>query len=356
MMSTPRRLASLVFAVVCVGTTLCVASVASAVTVTELRAGFEDGIVPPGWQTLSRGTATASVVATRAHTGTYSLRQQVPPDNDFGTETILRSALPSDGERYELDLWYFVNEAHGWGMTASAFTFRLTDGSNLGPQFSSNSGGSLGYLTLDRGTVGPLTIWGQNVPTGTWRHLVITYDVVTQTEDVQLDGVYLQHDLPVSGTAPNSVMVWAYGGWSRGNTILQHVDDIVVRVWSAETETQTIRIDVRPGQGGRAIINPREHGRVPVAILSDTAFRPTDVDVGSIVFAGAHPVPRTVQFRDLNHDGRKDLVVWFRVEDMSLTAGPSVSLELTGSTRQGIAFSGTDKVRVLGPPRRPGRL
>lgn len=81
-----------------------------------------------------------------------------------------------------------------------------------------------------------------------------------------------------------------------------------------------IEIDVKPG-GDRNAINPRSRGVTRVAVLATDAFDPTEEDVryrfGSPEAVesggGANPVRHRV--KDVDGDGRDDLVLFFRTAE-----------------------------------------
>ena len=110
-------------------------------------------------------------------------------------------------------------------------------------------------------------------------------------------------------------------------------------------------VDVKPGSDVNPL-NLNGNGVVPVAILGSATFDVTDIDVDSVAVGpdGASPV-HGGHIEDVNDDGIADLVVHVREGDMGIdTATPGgtiLTLEVTG-TIDGIAFSGSDDVRING--------
>lgn len=112
----------------------------------------------------------------------------------------------------------------------------------------------------------------------------------------------------------------------------------------------SVAIDVRPNVEPN-VIRLGSRGEVPVAILSGDGFDVRSVDPAAVVFAGAAALQRpsgrveTVQ-RDVDGDGRRDLVLRFAIAALELTAG-HVEATLGGATFAGRAIEGRDEVAVF---------
>jgi hypothetical protein len=123
----------------------------------------------------------------------------------------------------------------------------------------------------------------------------------------------------------------------------------------ARRATVAARIDARPGDAQNRL-NLASRGVIPVAILSTATF-----DAATVLFANA----RAVQFalQDVNHDGRLDLVLHFRIGDTMLgdlyrqliaddvnadgvldSSSQRAAVSLTGFTRDGTCFAGSDSL------------
>lgn len=116
-------------------------------------------------------------------------------------------------------------------------------------------------------------------------------------------------------------------------------------------ETLPIAIDVAPGD----LTNTLRLGkRSDIAILSTAMFDARLVNVKTVRFGklgtedsvmwNLHG-PIGFNYRDVNHDGRVDLVIQIAVSDTGLQIGDTLG-RLTGMTRKGQAFVGTSSIVV----------
>ena len=111
-----------------------------------------------------------------------------------------------------------------------------------------------------------------------------------------------------------------------------------------------VPIDIKPGDANNTI-NLKSNGTILVAILSTAEFGATTVDPVTVKLAGA-PVathgrgtPMT-SLADLNRDGRLDLLLHFRTQDLQLTPA-STEAVLKGKTFSGQLIRGVDLVRIV---------
>lgn len=141
-----------------------------------------------------------------------------------------------------------------------------------------------------------------------------------------------------------------------GGRLVIPFNDLWALSWGEEI--RDVSIDVRPGSKENPI-NVTARGVVPAAILSripsfscDTGFDPTTVDLSSLRLGGAGVRARgqgrpQSTYSDLNHDGLRDLLVFFDSEDLELEDGNTM-LVLEGRTHDGTRFRGKDIVRFVG--------
>jgi hypothetical protein len=112
----------------------------------------------------------------------------------------------------------------------------------------------------------------------------------------------------------------------------------------------SVAIDIKPGSFPNTI-QRRSHGRVPVALLGSTALSVLDVDLATVMFAGAPVTTRQngsfmAGVEDVNGDGLDDLVLHFAT-DLLLLAPGDTTATLSGQLQNGTSIIGQDSVRVL---------
>lgn len=115
-------------------------------------------------------------------------------------------------------------------------------------------------------------------------------------------------------------------------------------------ESMQVGIDIKPGAFPNSI-NLGSNGVVPVAILSTQTFDARQVDPASVQLAGAHVKVKgngtpIADLKDVNGDGRMDLVVQVTTNAMELTSG-DVRAYLTGKLFNGTPVIGVDSIRVV---------
>jgi hypothetical protein len=109
-------------------------------------------------------------------------------------------------------------------------------------------------------------------------------------------------------------------------------------------------MDIKPG-GVPNSINSRSTGRIPVAILSTSAFNaPSRVNVTSLTF-GRTGSELSLSFcntssDDVNSDGLPDLMCHFKTEATGFLSGDAVGV-LKGSTVDGLSIQGSDSVNIV---------
>ena len=116
----------------------------------------------------------------------------------------------------------------------------------------------------------------------------------------------------------------------------------------------TVAIDIKPESPWESFL-PKSHRRIPVAILSAPGFHaPAQVDQDSLTFGRTGGEPslafcnRTPE--DVNGDGLGDLVCHFHSQAAAIQEGDTQGM-LRGRTVSGIAFTGSDTLRIV-PARR----
>lgn len=110
----------------------------------------------------------------------------------------------------------------------------------------------------------------------------------------------------------------------------------------------TLSIDVRPWSP-RNPVHPASHGVIPVAVRTNAGLDVRDLDLASLHFgpAGASPVGGRGVYADLDGDGERDLLVFFRTHDTGIACGDT-SVQLTGVTSDGTPVEGEDSIVTVG--------
>lgn len=115
-----------------------------------------------------------------------------------------------------------------------------------------------------------------------------------------------------------------------------------------------INVEIKPGSGEYAPINPKSKGNIPVALLSSAEFNALSVDYQSLSFGatGNEDSLRRCgkEGEDIDGDGRLDLVCHFDAEMADFQAGDADGV-VKGKTTAGRAFEGRGHIRIVGGKR-----
>src|SRR6266571_1228805 len=120
---------------------------------------------------------------------------------------------------------------------------------------------------------------------------------------------------------------------------------------SAASQGMPIEIEILPGENPKFIDTSRPF--IPVALLGGENFYAASVDPVSVRLAGA-PITKAKdgrfrsELRDVNGDGRIDLVVYVSVYSLHLADGTSDAV-LTATMADGTSVSGSQQVSFKGP-------
>ena len=115
-------------------------------------------------------------------------------------------------------------------------------------------------------------------------------------------------------------------------------------------EAIVVDIDIKPGSFPNSI-NLGVGGKVPIAIFNMKNFDATSMDLTSVTLKGNQSnkrstCPPTGSKKDVNRDGRQDLVLHFETQCLQLTQQDTEGF-LEGKTYDGITIIGRDSVNII---------
>jgi hypothetical protein len=147
-------------------------------------------------------------------------------------------------------------------------------------------------------------------------------------------------------------------GYHQVNKGTNDIDGVLCKLGPVEPlkeEYLEISIDIRPGNVNNQIV-ASANGLLPVVVFSDASFDALTLDLDTIRLEEAQVSKNQkgraqVQRRDLNRDGRADLLVWFRMNEIGMPHGTG-NATLTGETRDGELVRGSDRLTVIGTKKR----
>lgn len=133
---------------------------------------------------------------------------------------------------------------------------------------------------------------------------------------------------------------------NTGNVVGQ--SDVMLLRYRVDS-TIPVTIDIKPA-GVPNSINPKSHGKIPVAILSTTGFdAPTQVNKNSLAFGRTGDEPSLAfcsGLEDVNGDGLLDVVCHFETQQAAFGSGDTEGI-LKGLTVSGTPLQGADSIRIV---------
>ncbi|MDP3722353.1 MAG: hypothetical protein Q8R91_02515 [Candidatus Omnitrophota bacterium] len=148
----------------------------------------------------------------------------------------------------------------------------------------------------------------------------------------------LGEDLYVAGESKS----FANGGNAIGQS------DVMLLHYRLKPREMAVSIDIKP-EGIPNSINPKSHGKIPVAILSTLRFRaPDSVKQATLTFGrlGSEQSLSFCKPEDVNGDGLLDLVCHFETQKASFQAEDTQGV-LRGLTTSETPLRGTDSIRIV---------
>jgi hypothetical protein len=160
--------------------------------------------------------------------------------------------------------------------------------------------------------------------------------------------------LPASGVYTVGVSSFprrfAHGGGVTSTQLGANANgDYTLIVSGVTLAVQQISIDIKPGSGGVAPINPKAKGKVPVALLGSSEFSVEDVDADSLTFGHSgneSSLSKCGSPGDLNGDAFPDLVSHFDNQAAKFDSSDEEAI-LRGELESGDKFEGRGWLKVV---------
>ena len=160
--------------------------------------------------------------------------------------------------------------------------------------------------------------------------------------------------LPASGTYVVGVSSYPRrlqnGGTTSSNTIGTNSNGDYTLIISGVTPPLVqINIDIKPGSGDVAPINPKSRGKIPVALLGSSEFVVADVDTAKLTFGHSGneaSLSKCSDASDVNGDVFPDMVCHFENQDAKFQPTDDEAI-LRGQLQDGRQFEGRGWLKVV---------
>jgi len=139
------------------------------------------------------------------------------------------------------------------------------------------------------------------------------------------------------------------GGVSSSSLGTNANGDYTLLISGVTVPVLQINIDIKPGSGDVAPINPKSRGKVPVALLGASDFTVQDVDVGSLTFGHSGneaSLSKCGEPTDVNGDVWRDMVCHFENQEAKFESSDDEAI-LKGKLQDGSAFEGRGWLKVV---------
>lgn len=192
-----------------------------------------------------------------------------------------------------------------------------------------------------------------------------TYAVLRQVDDVaaadpgsisRLDARIDNFKLPATGTyvvgvasAPRAFAATGGGTTSDSLKSLNANGDYQLIISGVTVPMLQVSIEIKPGSGEVAPINPKSRGKVPVALLGAADFSVDEVDTGSVTFGHTgheSSLSKCGTPSDVNGDLFPDLVCHFENQQAAWEPTDEEGI-VRGRLRSGTKFEGRGWLKVV---------
>ena len=143
---------------------------------------------------------------------------------------------------------------------------------------------------------------------------------------------------------------WTHGGTVTSSTLGMNANgDYTLVVSGVTPSVMQISIEIKPGSGQVAPINPKARGKVPVALLGSGEFSVEDVDTDTLKFGHSGTeasLSKCGTPSDLNGDAFPDLVCHFDNQAAEFVSSDEEAI-LRGALDNGRKFEGRGWLKVV---------
>ena len=168
------------------------------------------------------------------------------------------------------------------------------------------------------------------------------------------DSRIMNFRLPADGTYTVGVSAfprrWATGGGVTANTLGTNANgDYTLIISGVTPAVMQISIEIKPGSGDVAPINPKSRGKVPVALLGSNEFSVDDVDTETLRFGHSGTeasLSKCGTPSDVNGDLYPDMVCHFE-NQMAQFVGTDEEAIMRGKLENGRKFEGRGWLKVV---------
>lgn len=126
--------------------------------------------------------------------------------------------------------------------------------------------------------------------------------------------------------------------------------DYTLVISGVTNSVKQVALEVKPGNRAIAPVNPKSHGKIPVAILGGPDFDALNVDPKTLTFGSTgkeHSLAKCNPVgTDVNRDGRVDLICHFDTQAARLDPTDEHA-SIHGFTKDGTEFEGTGYLKVV---------
>jgi len=297
---------------------------------------------------LLRSTVAAVLLAISGYASAADVNEVEPNDT---LATAQQLSMPADGVTIH---GVIGTLAEASSTDIDFYSFHAQAGDNVTFDIDLGWGGAKSIRTM-------IYVWN---PDGTVR--AMAYDNKTGSVDPGSLNAYdpLLENVHLAQSGTYTVGVVAYprilqpGGFTLYPAGPTGDYELVITGATPEVTVKQISIEVKPGDNEVTPVNPKSHGKIPVALLSESDFNAMDVDESSLSFGATGDENSLYKCHkngmDVNGDGLPDKVCLFDTQKAGLSATDVMAKAkgrllppLGAAGTRGMAFEGKGFLKVV---------